>query len=284
MNNYKNLLSLSLLFFCLQTNAFTFKGLVNKFFDHTMVRFFGNEPANEFYQQKSHEFLKQFGIRRPEKVTIRALQLSESLQKTPWRLQHGFAWISGIWFNQALLDNNTEEERIWHVAHICANYALHHPIKIIAIQEALNAMATLDTICAVGFGIYTLKQLSQFEWFKKWQKLYTLGISTIFGYLGGRMLLSDSNALHTCQVRYKKKIEQETDIATAAMLCNHGYCHVVESHIETLKQFIEKGFMVLNGMDQPSFDEQVAYLEDFMQTWNSYKTITNEFWQVTIDQ
>jgi len=264
MANRKNILTLILLSSCcIVHNISAFNFNVEEFIlGKSGCASYGTESNTKWYQEKAREFLTNFGIKNAQDVQIYKLNLTANPEM---KLIPGITARDGIWFNEDLMNNFSEQERTWFVAHETAHFTYKH---ILAKYLILNIQKAGLAIWSGLFGAGFTWAIQHYDILKKHSLLAGAIFGTYLTFMGTKRYVSNSIMF----LNFEKELEKQADLQAASMLCSHGLESVVLVRIETLKNQIGRGFFLINSLDHPSLEETLAYLQAFWNAWTQQKT------------
>ena len=223
---------------------------------------FGVEDASPYYQEKIHEFLSYLEVKNPDNVKVRKLELStEVLQANVSSSGFiGIALWTGIWVNEPKLEKMADEEKLWTLALMAAQYKLNISLKhAIAIQilpwgpgfvNVAGILLALPVInlCKTSLG----KSL----------------LAAVVGLIGARVsLMLYSSFIQRWYAHYKRS-EHEANLMAAKLLCDHGYFAACEKHVQNL---------VASSKEHSAVNESAEKLTEFLNAWVDKHAECNQY-------
>jgi len=213
---------------------------------------FGVENASPYYQDKVHEFLSYLDVNKCDNVKVRKLELStEVLQANV--SSSGFIAIAlwtGIWVNEPKLEKMSEEEKLWTLALLAAQYKLNRSFTRVVWAQVLPWTAGLVNVAGILVALPFLNMCST-----------TAGktmLAATVGLVGARLSLMLYSSFVQRWYAYHKRSEAEANLIAAKVLCDHGYIAACEKHVQNL---------VANHKENRVLTEACEKLTNFLNTW-----------------
>jgi len=284
-NNIQNKNTLFLLFTVLflnvSTNIFSFPSLSPwKFLDNKFCASLGNQDASTQYQETIREFLSNFDTKNPQTIPIRKMS-SEAAQlyNTP-----GVIRPTGIWLNEdSFFNGQISSQQIYMLANLSACHAYSNTklATLACIKYVIDKLPTTSPLIKIMSNTLILKQIYQrVQQPKAITKIDIITDATLLTAIHWvPSLLYD--ALKHGVAEASKKIIQQTDLATANMLCEYGYTQVVEDIIQQLDQNIMQG--KATGRLHPRTQEMRDSLQECVCQWKDETDEVNEIDEVNED-
>lgn len=260
----KRLLIVTLLYTCFITHtlsAFNFN-IKELILGKSGCASYGTELCAEWYQEKTREFLTYFGVKNVCDIQIYRLSLTTNPEM---KLIPGIAMRDGIWLNEDLMNTFSNDNRLWFIAHETAHFACNHAMAKIFVLN-MQKISKILSSCVYGAGFaWALQHQDQL---KKHPLLAGSVFGTYLSFISAKEYVSNINIF----LAISKELEKQADLQAASMLCSHGLESVVLARIETLKDQVSKGFFIINSLDHPSLEDNLAYLQEFWNVWTQQKT------------
>ena len=214
------------------------------------------ETVMSLYKEKVHEFLGCFHVKHPQNVPV-----YKFCQTSNVVLAHVSS--EGIGINEDALQDLSESDKTFTLAHEAAHYSLRHTEKYLWRLLRTGACLGLLTTAPVGVmsGLLT-------NWGSKiplyGKLLLGAGTGLAAGYYFSNRLVNMQRTMDT----YAKSQEKEADLAAAEMLCDHGYQSIVQGAIQDCGDAVKAYKRYAGCNDHPSPYERYTYLQNFMEQWN----------------
>jgi Zn-dependent protease with chaperone function len=252
--------------------------------DRYLAKHYGAQPVSEWYQDKCHEFLNYLDVQHSEDIPVRNVALSPQIMRlasqTFFDKIPAFTLATGIWINEEVLENVPEEVKLWVIAHESAHYSQGHGISNLIMANFTKWMPAVVVTAMTGATLLGFNWLSnKIDHLERNRNRYQKIVFIFASIYFGSGMIQAAQQVNLAYFESQKLFEKEADLAAAKMLCDHGCVSVVEHHLQALKDAVARGFIMLNGCNHPTFQEQVAYVQEF---WDEYVKHHPELQQETV--
>ncbi len=222
------------------------------FAERVHCKAFGIDDANPCYQEKIHEFLSFVGVDDHDAVKVRRLELStDALQANVACSSFiGIALWTGIWVNEGKLEKMTEEEKLWTLALLAAQYKLNMSFTNVILAQVLPWTAGLVNVAGILIAMPLINLCSS----NVGKSLF----AAVIGLVGARLSLMLYSSFVQRWYAYHKWSENEAILMAAKLLCEHGYDVACEKHVQNL---------LASSKENYASNESCEKLTEFLNTW-----------------
>ena len=219
------------LFLLFSSSLFSHQGLISKLYCQAL----GNEDVQLVYRNETHQALKEMSV--PYHVLVPVKKMNRVGPIIACTKLSSFTAF-GIWLDETFLDSCSKDERIFHMYHEAAHYALRHHQKILGSGATMLALTGVVLVGLHKYFTYTHTSHNTAK---------TIGTGAVLPLLSLYLL-----------PKMVKKQEKNADLLAAKVLIESGRGDIVKKHIEVLKHAKSSEGAKLWWY---STEEQINYLE-----------------------